>query len=168
VNPTKDQAPKNPSKKYGEAEYSLADDKENGARSLLIKLIKAKQSTARKSTQSSTTRRTVLLLHISAQKGSWTKFHECRQWPRYLRIHTHVRTHTSICIYVCVFIHHLNPKPQSLKPNPNLNPILFTNYMCVSLGHIYRRIVYMQVEFRSSGFRVSPSPVEGLGFSLTP
>jgi len=42
VNPTKDQAPKNPKNKYGEAEYSLADDKENGARSLLIKLIKAK------------------------------------------------------------------------------------------------------------------------------
>ena len=70
MNPAKDQAPKNPQKKYGEAEYSLADDKENGARSLLIKLIKVKKSTARKSTQSSTTRRTVLLLHISAQKGS--------------------------------------------------------------------------------------------------
>ena len=68
MNPTKDQAPKNP--KYGEAEYSLADDKEKGARSLLIKVITVKQSTARKSTQSSTTRRKVLLLHISAQKGS--------------------------------------------------------------------------------------------------
>jgi hypothetical protein len=43
VNPTKDQAPKklNPKKMYGGAVYSLADDKENSARSPLIKLIKA-------------------------------------------------------------------------------------------------------------------------------
>jgi hypothetical protein len=40
VNPTKDQAPKNPKKKYGEAEYFLADDKEKGAGSTLIQLIK--------------------------------------------------------------------------------------------------------------------------------
>jgi hypothetical protein len=36
VNPTKDQAPKNPKKKYGEAEYSLADDEEKGAPSAHI------------------------------------------------------------------------------------------------------------------------------------
>ena len=83
-------------------------------------------------------------------------------------VYTHMCVHILAYLYVCVFIRHLNPKPQALKPNPNLNPILFTNCMCVSLGHIYRRIVYMQVEFRSSGFGVSPSPVEGLGFSLTP
>ena len=40
MNPTKDQAPKNPSKKYGEAEYSLADDKENGSNSARSKLMK--------------------------------------------------------------------------------------------------------------------------------
>jgi hypothetical protein len=168
VNPTKDQAPKNPSKKYGEAEYSLADDKENGARSLLIKLIKAKKKYGKKEYSivddeengppSAHICPELNFMNVGSGRGTYV----------YTHTHTHVRTHTSICIYVCVFIRHLNPKPQALKPNPNLNPILFTNCMCVSLGHIYRRIVYMQVEFRSSGFRVSPSPVEGLGFSLTP
>ena len=101
MNPTKDQAPKNPKNKYGEAEYSLADDKENGARSLLIKLIKAKKKYGKKEYSivddeengppSAHICPELNFMNVGSGRGTWVYTHMC----------VHILAYLSM--YVCLF-----------------------------------------------------------------